>query len=99
MWPSDCSQVRWSLRSTQAVAAAGQEPRVLELGVEIRVAAASGVGRESGEGTPIAARTFACSARVGCVTWDTAFPGWWPPCQPAAVVPATIMKAKTAVSR
>src|SRR6476646_8251163 len=103
-WPSDCSQVRWSLRSTQAVAAAGQELRVVGpglgvLGVGVLAATASGVGRAPGEDTPIAAaRTFACSASGSCLTRDAAFPGAWPPCQPTAVVPATSIKAKTAVS-
>src|ERR1043166_9956250 len=101
MWPSDCSQVRWCLRSTQAVAAAGQELRIVALGTGVTGAVASGVARGSGDGTPIfAARAFAWSARVGCVTRDGAFAwGWWPPCHPAAVVTATIKKAKTPVSR
>jgi hypothetical protein len=87
------------LRSTQAVAAAGQELRALGLGIGVLAAAASGVARGPGEGTPIAAvRAFACPARGSRATRDAAFPGGWPPCQPAAVVPATIIKAKTAVS-
>jgi hypothetical protein len=88
------------LRSTQAVAAAGQELRILGLGAGIP-ATASDVARGSGDGTPIvAARAFACSARVGCATRDGAFAWWWwPPCHPAAVVTATIRKAKTPVSR
>ena len=91
--------MRWSLRSTQAVAAAGQELRALGMGVGVPAAAASGATRGPGEGKPSAAvHTFACSARGSCATRDAAFPGGWPPCQPAAVVPATIMKAKTAVS-
>jgi hypothetical protein len=89
------------LRSTQAVAAAGQELRILAVGAGVPEAVASGVGRGSGDGTPIvAARAFAWSARVGCVTRDGAVSwGWWPPCHPAAVVTATIKKAKTPVSR
>src|SRR5437762_6291429 len=99
--PSDCSQVRWFLRSTQAVAAAGQELRVLGLAVGVPGAVASGVARGSGDDAPIAAaRAVAWSARVGCVTRDGAFSwGWWPPCQPAAVVTATIKKARTRVIR
>src|SRR5689334_13321921 len=99
--PSDCSQVRWSLRSTQAVAAAGQELRTVGLGAGVPGAAAPGVARGSGDGAPIAAaRAVAWSARVGCATRDGAFSwGWWPPCHPAAVVTATIRKAKTPVSR
>jgi|SRR3954447_7719314 hypothetical protein len=107
MWPSDCSQVRCFLRSTQAVAAAGQELRILALGAGVPEAVATGVARGSGDGTPIfAARAFALSARVGCVTPDGCVTrdgalswGWWPPCHPAAVVTATIKKAKTPVSR
>ena len=69
------------------------------VGVGVLAATASGVGRGPGEDTPIAAaRTFACSASGSCVARDAAFPAAWPPCQPAAVVPATSMKAKTAVS-
>jgi hypothetical protein len=78
---------------------AGQELRVVGLDAGVPTAAASGVARGPGEGTPIAAaRTFACSTRGSCDTRDAAFPDAWPPCQPAAVVPATSMKAKTAVS-
>jgi hypothetical protein len=59
--PSDCSQVRWFLRSTQAVAAAGQEPWAPGLGVGVPGAVASGVVRVSGDGAPIAAaRAVAC---------------------------------------
>jgi len=62
---------------------------------------ACGVVRVSADGDPIAAaRAVAWSVRVGCVTRDGAFSWeWWPPCQPAAVVTATIKKAKTPVSR
>ena len=89
------------MRSTHAVAAAGQELRALGLNVAVpATAAASGVARRPDDGTPIAAdRMFACSDRVVCATRDAAFPGEWPPCQPAAVVPATIINAKAAVSR
>jgi len=104
------------LRSTQAVAAAGHELRILALGVGVPGAVASGVARGSGDGTPIlAARAFPWSARAGWVTrdvgWVTRDVGWvtrdgafwrgwwWPPCHPAAVVTATIRKAKTPVSR
>src|SRR5439155_7070349 len=98
--PSDCSQVSWSLRSTHAVAAAGQELRALGLSVGVPAAAASGVARGPDDGTPIAADgTVACSDRVVCAARDAAFPGKWPSCQPAAVVPATIINAKAAVSR
>jgi hypothetical protein len=88
------------LRSTHAVAAAGQELRALGLSVGVPAAEASGVARGPDDGKPIAAdRVVACPDRVVCATRDAAFPGEWPSCQPAAVVPATIMKAKTAVSR
>ena len=96
------------MRSTHAVAAAGQELRApaLSVGVPaaavsgVPAAAVSGVARGPDDGKPIAAdRAVACSDRVVCAPRDAAFPGEWPPCQPAAVVPATIMKAKTAVSR
>jgi hypothetical protein len=93
--------VRCFSRSTQAVAATGQELRILAPGAGVPEAVATGVARGSGDGTPIfAARAFAWSARVGCVTRDGAVSwGWWPPCHPAAVVTATIKKAKTPVSR
>jgi hypothetical protein len=105
--PSDCSQVRWFLRSTQAAAAAGQELRVLGLAVGVPEAVASGVVRGSGDDAPIAAARavpwsarVGCVPRVGCVTRDGAFSReWWPPCHPAAVVTATIKKARTPVSR
>src|SRR4051812_3196419 len=107
MWPSDCSQVRCFLRSTQAVAAAGQELRILALGAGVPEAVATGVARGSGAGPPFfAARAFALSAGVGCVPPDGCVPGegalsggGWPPSPPAAVVTATIKKAKTPVSR
>ena len=88
------------MRSTHAVAAAGQEVLALGLSVGVPAAAASGVARGPDDGKPIAAdRAVACSDRIVGATRGAAFPGEWPPCQPAAVVPATIMKAKTAVSR
>jgi len=82
---------------------------MLALGVGVPGAVASGVARGSGDGTPIfAARAFAWSARAGWVTRDVGWVTrdgafwrgwWWPPCHPAAVVTATIRKAKTPVSR
>ncbi|HMI23498.1 MAG TPA: hypothetical protein VK594_03330, partial [Streptosporangiaceae bacterium] len=60
--------------STQAVAAAGQELRILGLGAGIPGAVTSDVARGSGDGTAIAAaRAFACPARAGCATRDGAF--------------------------
>lgn len=86
--------MRWWFRSTQAVAAAGQELRTLVLVVGVLAIAAPGVACGPGDGAAVAVvRTAGCAAR------DAAFPCGWPPCQPAAVVPATTIKAKTAVSR
>ena len=92
--------MRWSWRSTQADAAAGQELRALGLSAGVPAASASDVARGFADDTSTAAaRPVACSARASGITRDAPLPGGRPPCQPAAVVPATSRKAKTAVSR
>src|SRR5580693_5836330 len=112
MWPSDCSQVRWSPRSTQAAAAAGQDLRALGLsarllaaaagppmagaGLPVAAATASGIAQVPADGSPAAAT---CPVSVDGTTRGTLSPGRWPPCQPIATVPATSRKARTAVNR
>src|SRR5580693_1704022 len=76
MWPSDCSQVRWSARSTQAAAAAGQDLRAL--GLSARLLAAAAGPPMAGAGLPVAAAGLAeaglLTAAAGLLVAGTGLP-------------------------
>ena len=103
MVPPDCSQVRWALRSAHAVAAGGQDRRALGLSTGLLAAwaadgnAASGLGAGGSIATRLAADILAADIASGSdTTPDAAVAGRRTPCQPAAVVTATIRIARTA---
>src|ERR1700685_767620 len=76
MWPWDCSQVRWSPRSTQAAAAAGQDLRAL--GLSARLLAAAAGPPMIGTGLPVAAAGLAeaglLMAAAGLLVAETGLP-------------------------
>ena len=104
MVPSDCSQVSRALRSAHAVAAGGQDRRAPGLSTGLLAAfaaygtAAGGLGGGGGSiAARLAADILAADMASGSdTTPDTAVSGRRAPCQPAAVVNATIRIARTA---